>query len=158
VADFRQRHAGLEHAVVNLQVLEHLFDERDLVGRVVNHEIARQPDCRSLAPEEPCAQGMERRDPRAGERGAGEGFDAGAHLFGGLVRKRDREDLVVLGVAFREQVRNALGDDACFARPRAGENQQRALDVQDGVALFRIETLKWIHLGSGLLALGLGKA
>ena len=42
-----------------------LLDDRDLIGRVVDHEIARQPDLRRLAPQQPRAERVERREPDA---------------------------------------------------------------------------------------------
>jgi hypothetical protein len=34
-----------------------------------------------------------------------------------------------------QQVADAMGDDAGFAAPRPGQNQQRAVDVLDGLTL-----------------------
>ena len=50
VADLGQRHPRLHDAVVDLELLEHLLDERDLIGRVVDDEIARQADGGRFAP------------------------------------------------------------------------------------------------------------
>ena len=40
-----------------------LLDDGQLIGRVVDDEVARQPDGGRLAPQQPCAQRVERRDP-----------------------------------------------------------------------------------------------
>ena len=141
VADLRQRHARLDDAIVYLKLLEDLLDERDLVGRVVDDEIARQTDRPGIAPEQPRAERMERRDPRADQRSSRQRLDARAHLFGGLVRERDREDFVALRVPLGKQVGDTLRDDARLAGAGAGKDEQRSVDVQNGVALFGIETL-----------------
>ena len=140
MADFRQRHSRLHEAVVDLQLFEHLLDERHLVGRVVDDEVARQPDGRRFAAEQAGAEGVERRDPRPGERRAQQRLDAGAHFFRSLVRERDGKNFVVLRVAFRQQIADSLRDDAGLTRTGAGKDQERAVDVKDGVALFGIES------------------
>jgi hypothetical protein len=84
---------------------------------------------------------MKRRDPRARESGAHEGLDAGTHFFRGFVGERHRENLIVLREALREQIGDALCDDAGLPRARAGKNEKRAVDVKNGFALFGIEAL-----------------
>ena len=68
-----------------------------------------------------------------------------AHLLGRLVREGDRQDLVGLGVAVADEVGDAARDDARLARAGAGQNQQRPVDVQDGVALLGIEGVEEVH-------------
>ena len=145
VADLGQRHPRLHDAVVDLELFEHLLDQRDLIGRVVDHEIARQADGGRFAPQESCAQRVKRRNPRADERRAEQRLDARTHFFRSLVGERDGEYLVVLRVSLGQEICDALGDDARLARARACEDQQRAVDVQDGVALFGIQRCKCIH-------------
>ena len=65
-ADARQRRARLDEAVVDVQLLERLLDDGELIGRVVDDEVARQADRRRLAAQQPGAQRVERRDPHAG--------------------------------------------------------------------------------------------
>ena len=99
VADLGQRHPRLHDAVVNLQLLEHLFDQGDLIGRVVDHEIARQADGCGFAPEQARAERVKRGNPRTGQRGAEQRFDPRPHFLRRLVGERDRQDLVVLCVS-----------------------------------------------------------
>ena len=47
----------------------------------------------------------------------------------------------MLRVPFGQEIGDALRDDAGLARAGAGEDEQRAVDVQDGLALFGIEGL-----------------
>jgi hypothetical protein len=44
-----------------------------------------------------------------------------------------------------DEVRDAMSDDASFTAARTGEQQERAFDVRDGIALLRIQTCKEIH-------------
>ena len=86
--------------------------------------------------------------------GAEQRLDARPHLLGRLVGERDREHFVRLGVAVADEVGDAAGDDARLARARAGEDQQRPVDVQDGFALFGIEGLEEVHVGARDWGLG----
>ena len=81
--------------------------------------------------------------------GAEQRLDARAHLLGRLVGERDREDFVRLGVAVADEVGDAAGDDARLAGPGAGEDQQRPVDVQDGLALFGVEGVEELHRARG---------
>ncbi len=141
VADLGQRHPRLHDAVVDLQLFEHLLDERDLIGRVVDDEISRQADGRCFPPQQARAERVKRRDPRADQRRAEQRLDASTHFFRGFVGERDGKNFVVLRVPFGQEVRDALRDDARLARAGARKDEQRAVDVQDGLALFGIEGL-----------------
>jgi hypothetical protein len=66
-------------------------------------------------------------------------LDALAHLLGRLVRERDREDLVRARHPRALEVGDPVRQHARLAGTRAGEDQQRALAVRDGVALGRVE-------------------
>ena len=139
MADARQRRARLNEAVVDLQLLQRLLDDGELVGRIVDDEIARQADRRRLAAQQPRAERVKRRHPHAAAVGAEQRLDARAHLFRGLVREGDGENFVRLGVAVADEVGDAAGDDAGLAGAGAGEDQQRPFDVQNRFALFGIE-------------------
>ncbi len=145
VADFRQRHSRRQGAVVDLQVFEHLLDESNLIGGIIDDEIARQADSGRFATQQACAERVKRRNPGAGQRRPDQRFDARAHFFRGLVGEGDGENLVVLRVPLRQQVRDPLSDDASLAGSGAGEDQQRPVNVQDGVALFGIQACEWVH-------------
>ena len=111
----------------------------ELVGRVVDDEVARQPDRRRLAPQQPRAERMERRQPDPVRILADERCHALAHLLGRFVRERHREHLIRLCMAVADDVGDAVRDDARLAGPRAGENEQGAFGVEHGLALFGVE-------------------
>ncbi len=150
VGDPRQRRSGLDEAVVDVQILQRLLDDAELIGGVVDHEIAGEPDRRRLAAKQPRAQRMERRDPHAAAVLADQRHDPQAHLFRRLVGERDREDLPRLGAAVGDEVRRTARDDARLAGACAGEDQQRTADVQDGFALFGVEGFEELHRCQGL--------
>ena len=121
----------------------------ELIGRVVDDEVARQADGRRLAAQQPRAQRVERRHPHAGcTSEPSSDSTRAAHLFRGLVGEGDGEHFVRLGVAVADQIGDAAGDDARLARSGAGEDQQRALGVKNRVALFGIEGVEELHVGA----------
>ena len=62
-----------------------------------------------------------------------------AHLARGLVRERDREDLLGLDPVRVDQVRDAVREDARLARARAGDDEQRPLGREHGLPLGRVQ-------------------
>jgi hypothetical protein len=63
---------------------------------------------------------MERRNPRSHKRRAEQCLDASTHFFRCFIGEGDGKNFIVLGVPFRQQVRNALRDHARLARAGAG--------------------------------------
>jgi hypothetical protein len=122
-----------------------LLHHRDLIGRVVDHEVARQPDLRRLTPQQPRTQGVERREPHPARLVANERLDPLAHLLRRLVGERDREHLVRLRVAVADEVGDAIRDDARLARAGAGKDEQRPITMQHRFALFRVQFVEEIH-------------
>jgi hypothetical protein len=83
---------------------------------------------------------MERGDHEPGRplRGGHEPAHAVAHLARGLVRERDRED-VLRGHPALEQVRDAVRHHARLAGARPCEHEQRSVAVEDRRALRLVE-------------------
>ena len=75
-------------------------------------------------------------------------FEPLAHLARRLVRERDREDLVRLHALRREQVRDAVREDARLAGAGAGDHEQRPFGREDGLALGGIQVCE-VALGRG---------
>ena len=148
VADARERLPRRHELVVDAELFLDLLDERDLVGRVVDDEIARQADLRRFAPQQPRAEGVESREPHAPRVVADQRRDALAHLAGGLVGERDRQHVVRLGVPVADEVCDAISDDARLARARAGKDEQRSVTMQNRFTLFRIQFREEVHGGS----------
>ena len=62
------------------------------------------------------------------------------HLAGRLVRERHRRDRARVHAA-RNQMRQPVRDDPRLPGSCSGEDEERALLVEDGLALFGVETL-----------------
>jgi hypothetical protein len=88
----------------------------------------------------PCADCVEGANPHPGRLGAQDSADALAHLAGRLVGERDGQNLPRVDAFDVDQPRDARREDARFPRARAGEDQERAVDVQHGFALRRVQT------------------
>ena len=122
--DLRVDAARDEALRVALELLEDGLREADLVGLVVDREVRAIAEPGRLTAEDAAAGGMEGQDPdRAGDA-AEHVLEPLAHLAGGLVRERDREDLLRLHPAGVDQVRDAVREDARLAR--AGARRRRA--------------------------------
>ena len=72
-------------------------------------------------------------------------LDALPHLLGRLVGEGDRDHLAGVRVAVADEVRDAVGDDARLAGPGAGEDQQRAVHLEHGLALFGVQLVEEVH-------------
>ena len=147
-ADPRQRETRREVLVVDPEVLQRPLDDRVLVGGVVDHEITREADVRTLPPEQPRAERVKGGDPDLLRLLADQPRDALAHLVGRLVREGDGKDVARLGEPVADQVRDAVGDRACLPGPGARENEQRALGMEHGFALGVVECVEEVH-GAG---------
>ena len=145
MADPRQRQPRLDGAVVGPNLLQRLLHDGELVSGVVDDEIARQADLRRLATKQPRAERVERRDPHPPAVDAEQRFDARSHLLRGLVRERDRQQPIGLAEPFADEMRDPMRDDARLARTGAGQNQQRAVGMENGFLLFRVERGEQIH-------------
>ena len=85
---------------------------------------------------------MKSRDPEAGQVGPAQLLlHPLAHFLGRILGVGDSENFVGPGVAFADQVGDALGKNCGLARARAGDDQHWAVDVFDrfALALVRLE-------------------
>jgi hypothetical protein len=69
--------------------------------------------------------------------------ETAAHLSRCLARERDRKNAVRRRAPLIENVRDAIGQRARLAAPRAGENQQRSIDSLDGFVLLVIQRIEF---------------
>ncbi len=124
---------------VDAELVEAALDEPPRVGLVVDRELARVAEPVRLGAQHPRAGGVEGHDPHRARAAAEQQLDALAHLLRRLVRERDREDLVRARHPGALEEGDPMRQHARLARARAGEDQQRALAVRDGLALGRVE-------------------
>lgn len=59
------------------------------------------------------------------------------HLLGGFIGETHGEDLVRRN-ALVNQVADSVSDDACFSTSGTCQNQERTIDVFDGLSLFGV--------------------
>ena len=112
------------------------------VGLVVDRELARVPEPLRLRAQDARAGRVEGHQPHAPRAPAEQLFDPPAHLLGGLVGERDREDLPRLRLVGVDEKRDPVGEHARLATARAGQYQQRSLAVGDGLALGLVQPLQ----------------
>ncbi len=124
---------------VDAELVQAALDEAARVGLVVDRELARVAELVALGAQHPRAGGVEGHDPHRARAPADKLLDAVAHLERGLVRERDREDLVRARLTRALEKRDPVRQHARLARSRAREDQQRSLTVHDRLLLRRVE-------------------
>ena len=130
---------GREVLLVKVELLHRPLDRRQPVGLVVDDVAAVDADQVPVAAQDPAADGVEGAHPRRRLPRADQGLDAAAHLAGGLVGEGDGQDLVGVGPAGLDQVRDPVGEDARLAAAGAGKDQQRPVGRGDRLQLRRVE-------------------
>ncbi len=140
--DLRVDPARREPLRVLAQLLEARLREAHLVLVVVDRErrLVTEPLC--LSAQDAAAGGVEGEDPDRARGAAEHERQALAHLPRGLVRERDREDLVRLHLLVRDQVRDAVREDARLPRARARDDEQRPFRRPDRLELGLVETVE----------------
>ena len=124
---------------VDLELLQAALQHPQRVGLVVDREAARVAEALGLDPQQPRAGGVEGHHPHPPRDPADQRGDPLAHLVRGLVGEGDRQDLVRMRPAGRQQPGDPVGQGAGLARAGAGEDQQRALAEGDRLALRTVE-------------------
>ena len=140
--DLRVDPARREALRVLAELLQARLRQPHLVIVVVDRERRAVAQALGFAAQDAAAGGVEGEDP---DRARGDPEHAGeavAHLPGGLVRERDREDLVRLHLLVRDQMRDAVREDACLPRARAGDDEQRPLGGADRLELGLVEAVQ----------------
>ncbi len=112
------------------------------VGLVVDRELARVAQALGLGAQDARAGSVEGHQPHPARAASEQALDPVAHLAGGLVGERDREDLAGLRLVGVDEVREAMRQHPRLAAAGAGEDQERPLAVRDGLALGLVEPLQ----------------
>ena len=76
---------------------------------------------------------------------AEETLNALTHLFCRFIGEGDGENVPRCDAFFRNQVSDAMRNNACFARARTGENKKRPFCMKYGLALLFVELRKKIR-------------
>ena len=133
--DLRMDAARREALRVLPELLEACLDEPHLVLVVVDREGRAVAEPLGLAAQHAAAGRVEGEDPDRPRRLPEHPLEPLAHLPRRLVRERDREDLVRLHAARADEVRDAVREDARLPRAGAGDDEERALGREHGLAL-----------------------
>ncbi len=124
---------------IALELLEDGLRQTDLIGLVVDREVRPVAEPGRFAAKDPAARGVKREDPDRARDSAEHVLQPLAHLARGLVRERDREDLLGLDPVRVDQVRDAVREDARLAGARAGDDEQRPFRREDRLPLGRVQ-------------------
>jgi len=95
-------------------------------------KFSREADLLRKLAQQPRAEAVKCAQPDVLARG--QQFQPAAHLIRSLVREGQRQNLVRRD-AMREQISDAMRDDARLAAAWTGENQERSFEVLDRLAL-----------------------
>jgi len=139
VADLPRQGLRREALGVEVELLETALDEPAAVVLVMDRERALVADALGFAAQQARAHAVEGADPHGARDRSHEAADALLHLAGGLVGEGDGHHLVGPHAVNLDEVGHAVREHAGLARPGAGEDEQRALEVGDGGALLFVE-------------------
>jgi len=131
---------------VKLEPLGQAGDELNLLVGVQNHIVGADARRLGLLAQQPRAKSVKGSHCEAA-RLAQELLEPHQHLTGGLVGKGDRQDAIGRDAPLADHVGDAIGQHASLARSWAGQDQHRAVDGEDGLALGRIESGEHVHRG-----------
>ena len=125
---------------VGVELFDDALEDRALVGGVVDRERRARARCASASRRRMRTHAewnVEIHIPDAPF--AEQRLDALAHLGGGLVGERDREDLARPRLAALDEARDAVREHAGLAGARARDDEQRRAAVLDRLALLGVE-------------------
>ncbi len=112
----------------------------ELIAGIVDGEALGIMESREFFAEDLDAEGVEGAEGELFDEGGifDHGGDAFFHLADGAVGKANGEDAIG-GMALGQKMGDAMDDDTGFSAASACKDQQRAVCVQDGVALFGVK-------------------
>ena len=139
---------------VDPDLFDTTLDHAACVGLVIDREARGVAQALGLGPQDARAGGMEGHQPHAARMGAEQPLHAPAHLLGGLVGERDRQDLMRVGLAGEDEEGNAMGQHARLARTGTREDQERPLAMGDRLALGLVEAIEQGPHALGMLFRG----
>ena len=117
-------------------------EEDDLLGPVEHAEIGLQAHLERVLAQDPIAEGVEGRDLDVGVAVLHQRVDALFHLGRGLVGEREGEDLVGARLLLGDEPGDAARDDGGLAGAGAGDDQEGAGVVSDGLALGVVQAVE----------------
>ena len=122
-------------AVIDLEVLQQALDQPQLVVRVDDLKILRQPGFTPVTAQQPVRKAVKRADPEVIDRHVQQRLDAPAHLGGGLVGKGHREQALRRYALDVDQPGGTVDKHTGLAAAGAGNDQRRLGRRGDGLTL-----------------------
>ena len=132
-----QRPVALER-----QLEEPVAEEDDLLGAVQDAEVGLEPELEGVLAQQPVTERVEGGNLDVRVPVGHEGVDALFHLGRGLVGEGERQDLFGPGFLLGNEPGDAAGDDGGLARARAGNDEEGAGVVCDGLALRVVQAVE----------------
>ncbi len=126
-------------ALVEPEVADDAREHGFLIGVVVDDEVFGDAERLCVPAKEPRARRVERADPEVAGACRDQALEAIAHLAGGLVRERDREDPPRRHVVLVDEARDPVRDDPGLPAPCACEDEERPPLVEHRLLLARVE-------------------
>ena len=124
---------------IETEIADDVAGQTNGVSLVVDRERARVAQHLTVASQDPDARRVERRYPHALDHRSDQRPDPLAHLGGGLVGERDRQDFG-RSRALVDQMCDAVGEHPGLARPGACHDEQRPVGMHHGIELIGVET------------------
>jgi len=119
---------------------QEFHDERAAVLGVVDRETRAVAECLQVSAQDLEPERVERADGEAlGVVAVQEIGDPGLHLARGLVGEGDRDEVPRRHAVFLDEHGELAGDDGSLAAARAGEDEQRTVDVMNCGFLVRVQ-------------------
>ena len=128
----REHRARRVPPLVELEVAHDALHDGALIGGVVDQEVGIYTDRCAEAAQQLGGGGVEGAHPQIPRDLAEHAFEPVTHLASGLVGEGDAEDAVGRDVLARDEIGDAVGDDAGLAGAGSGEHQQWPTHVQRG--------------------------
>ena len=121
--------------VVDLEVLDQPLDQAQLVVRVDDLEILRQIGLAPVSPQHAMREAVKGADPEMLYGQIQQRLDTAAHLRGGLVRERYREQAIWRDLLDFDQPGGAMHEHARLAAAGAGYDERGFGRCSNGLAL-----------------------
>ena len=138
---------GTIHLVVDVLLTHNFLNQFRLVVVVKNDKARRESHRFPIAPQKARANRVKRADGQIAHFVfADELRQTVAHFARGFVCKRHRQNVVRRKTNFFQQIRDAIGQHACFTRARTGKHQHRTVHHFNRLTLLRIQLRKQRHV------------
>ncbi len=125
---------------VDLLHLHDLLEQPELVVGIQNGELRRQSNMFGVPAQHAGAKRVKRAEPQPFHRSSQDCANTFAHLTGGLVGEGDGQDLVRVGTAGQQKIRESGGQHTRLPGAGTGQHEQRTIHSFDGFPLLSVKS------------------